>query len=452
MKFTLINPLVFGLLATSTVVTSARRSHHHRNVDVDVEEEYDAGVHMPVTRSDPFERRGAEPLEQIASQVSHIASKYRHNFQAFAINENGRKNPSMSHKIGVDDIMTDLPGTTLDIDAVKPNSNSNTKRQATSGTSSLAPVTGYSFWKGTLSIGSPAQNVDVLWDTGSADFVLNTNQFDETKSTSARSTNRWFQIGYADGTGLEGTIYNETVSVVGKQGRNQAVGVPATGTFQSSDPGIVGLAWQSISVFKRRPLVPTLAAQGSIPRSMFGVALARDASKAEIRIGGYNPKKLAAGSSLAWTPVDNSGGFWVVPASKVVMQRVNSKGTKQSKLTNRSLIMDTGTSLIFAPTADVKALYESLDIRIVDTGSFITGVFRTNPTFTMTIGGKAWSINADSLTAYTDSTGLKYGSIVGSDDIGLAAGQWLVGDPFFSSVYSVFDMDRTRLGLASPSF
>lgn len=107
----------------------------------------------------------------------------------------------------------------------------------------------------------------------------------------------------------------------------------------------------------------------------------------------------------------------------------------------------------FAPILPLpQALYEALDIRIVDTGSFITGVFRKDPTFSMNIGGKNWPLKSESLTAYTDDTGLKYGSIVGSDEIGLAPGQWLVGDPFFSSVYSVFDMDRTRFGLATPNF
>ena len=70
----------------------------------------------------------------------------------------------------------------------------------------------------------------------------------------------------------------------------------------------------------------------------------------------------------------------------------------------------------------------------------------------MSIGGNSWPLKTESLTAYTDSTGLKYGTIVGSDDIGLASGQWLVGDPFFSSVYTVFDMDRTRVAFATPNF
>lgn len=353
MRLTLISPLLVGLVFASLPSSAhARnaRSHHNSHRDI-IEEDYDGGLHMPVRRTDPFARRDADPLEQISAQVTHMTSKYRHNFQAFVDNKDGEHNPSMSKEIPTDAILEGVAGTTLQVDARKRDA---ATRRATSGTASLAPQSGYAIWKGSLQVGTPAQNVDVLWDTGSADFVLNANQFDDSKSSSARNTNRWFQIGYADGTSVEGTIFNETVSVVGKQGRQQAIGVPTTSTFQSSDPAVVGLGWQAISVFKRRPFVQTLARQGSIPRSMFGVALARDASAAEIRIGGYNPKKLASGASLNWVPVDNSGGFWTVTADRLMLQRVNSAGTKTQRLNTRKLIMDTGTSLIFAPTADVK--------------------------------------------------------------------------------------------------
>lgn len=350
MRFTLFTVVFLGLVLASLPPALARSQKHNSHRDI-VEEDYDEGLHMPVRRVDPYIRRDNDPLAQIAAQVSHMASKYRHNFQAFADSHNGKKNPVMNVSIPTDAILEGVAGTTMELGL---GSKHKAERRATSGTSSLAPVSAYSFWKGSLNIGTPAQEVEVLWDTGSADFVLNTNQYDDSKSSSAKDTNRWFSIGYADGTGVEGSIFNETVSVVGKEGRHQAIGVPATSTFPSSDPAVVGLAWQAVSVFKRRPFVQTLSAQGSIPRAMFGVALARDSSAAEIRIGGYNPKKLASGAKLNWNTINPSSGFWVTKADQVVLSRTNSQGTKTSKLTNRSLILDTGTSLIYAPTADVK--------------------------------------------------------------------------------------------------
>lgn len=169
------------------------------------------------------------------------------------------------------------------------------------------------------------------------------------KSSSAKKTGNGFTVGYADGTSEKGIIYNDTVSVAGKVAYGQAIGVPTTSTFSESDPGIIGLAFQSVSAFGRRPLLQTLYRYSSIPRQMFAVALSRTASKAEIRIGGYNPAKIKSGSSLTWLPIDKATGFWTTTTARIRM----AYGGSTRSVTNRKVILDTGSTLILASTKDV---------------------------------------------------------------------------------------------------
>lgn len=207
-----------------------------------------------------------------------------------------------------------------------------------------------------------------MLDTGSADLVLNKGQYSASSSSSAKYTGKAFSIDYADETSEEGRIYNETVRVAGKTARHQAVGVPLQSTFDASDPALIGMAFQGVSVFGRRPLVQTLAAEGAIPRAMAGVALARKAEKAEVRIGGYNPAKIKSGHALSWNAVDESQGFWIVDDAQVVMAR----GSKSSSVAGRQLILDTGTSYIYGSVADVSKLYTALGIRTVESDGFVT--------------------------------------------------------------------------------
>lgn len=65
----------------------------------------------------------------------------------------------------------------------------------------------------------------------------------------------------------------------------------------------------SVSAFARRPRLRTLKRHSSIPQAILAATLNRTASKAEIRIGGYNPAKIKSGSSISRNPIDTSRAF-----------------------------------------------------------------------------------------------------------------------------------------------
>ncbi|PWN20932.1 acid protease [Microstroma glucosiphilum] len=421
-----------------------------------IEERADNGFSLSLKRNNLWDRSDRTPLENLEAQTKHMKSKYRQNFLAYH-NNTGHCSPQMNSSISIASLEARAFEEDVERSMHRRSSDKHGRsrldaRAGSKATVDLKATSGYVLWQGSLSVGTPAQSIKVTFDTGSADFVTNLGQYSAKKSSTSKNTGNKFSVYYADGTGETGYVYNETVTVGKSVAKKQAVGIPTWSSFDSSEPGLVGMAFESISQMKRRPLVQNLFAQGAIPKAMFGVALSRDSGEAEMQLGGYHRAMIASGSSLKWNSVDNSGGFWVLDDVDVKMSRTLSGKTSTGSVTGRSAIMDTGTTLIYGPTADVKALYEGANVTTVTHGSSVYGYYSKTPNVTFSVGGVDYAIKDAAVSYTTASNGFKYGSIIGTDDLGLADGQWLIGDPWFSSVYSVFDITNTQMGLAAASY
>lgn len=98
--------------------------------------------------------------------------------------------------------------------------------------------------------------------------------------------------------------------------------------------------------------------------------------------------------------------------------------------------------------------YDKLNVTSGWQDKYLVGVVPTNsaPTLALTMGTQTFTISGDAMFAGTAGNGYSYLSIIGSDSIGLEEGEWLVGDSFFSSVYTVFDADNMRVGFAQGNF
>lgn len=449
-------------LATTCLAAGHDDAHsHHRRAD-----RASNVISVPLTRAEPshLQGRDANPLGHIQAQIQHLGKKYASNFAAYKDNHEGKRNPMQRPGASVPAWTISATNATVPKNCTElrrpasastsddAESSGELQARSISGTLSVTPQSDYSYWTGYMNFGSKSTSVKVSFDTGSSDLVLNLNQgYSPSSSKSAKNTGKDFTVGYADGSMSHGIIYNETVSVAGKTAYGQAIGVPTASTFSASDPGIVGMAFQSVSGFNRRPLLQTLRRYDSIPRAMFGVALSRTASKAEMRIGGYNPSKIKSGSSLAWTNIDRSSGFWTVPSSKMTMAFNGKSGSITSA---RELILDTGTTLIFASVADAKALYKANGLTASEQGDYTVGIYSgsTPPTMSFTIGGKAYKLSGAAMSAGSAGNNKGYVAVVGCDSFGLEAGQWLIGDSWFAKMYTVFDADNYRVGIAPGNF
>ena len=111
---------------------------------------------------------------------------------------------------------------------VKPVAPLPARKRAPAGAVPLTDQDDDSMWSGAVSIGEPAQNFVIDFDTGSADLWVPSssckdcgnahNKYDASKSTQSKAHTGTFQISYGDGSTTSGTPYTDTGQCTCQQG------------------------------------------------------------------------------------------------------------------------------------------------------------------------------------------------------------------------------------------
>ncbi|TCD61064.1 hypothetical protein EIP91_009067 [Steccherinum ochraceum] len=309
-------------------------------------------------------------------------------------------------------------------------------------------------WHGKISVGTPAKEYDVDFDTGSADIFLPGPQCDDINcqghalfapnaSSTAKDTDQTFQLQYGDGSSVSGQVYTETVTVSGVTATNQSIGVASTfssGFSKNQFPadGVFGMGFQDISAFKQPPFVQTLIAEGQLDQPVFSFKL--NTTGSELLLGGAN-SELYKGD-FTYVPVTEKA-YWQVDIDGV------SANGKQS-LTNLASIVDTGTTFILGDSDNVSKLYES--IPGAKNASAVAGAGMWSvpcdsiPEISMTFGGRSFDIAPETFNmGKINGTGNDcIGGIAATDVINF----WIIGDVFLNNVYTTFDIGQARVGFA----
>ena len=159
---------------------------------------------------------------------------------------------------------------------------------------------------------------------------------------------------------------------------------------------------------------------------------------------GYIDSKAYTGS-IAYAPVDNSGGFWDWTSSGYAI------GNGTFKNTTLQGIADTGTSLFLLPSSVVSAYYGEVSGAKYDNnqGGYTLPCSGSTPDFSFGVGSAEALITVPGdyiKYAPTSSSGRTcYGGLQSDSGIGFSI--W--GDVALKSAFVVFDGGNTRLGWAS---
>lgn len=225
---------------------------------------------------------------------------------------------------------------------------------------------------------------------------------------------------------------------------NQALGAAtaySTNFGNNSYPpdGLVGMAYQSISRYNSMPLFQSLVAQNKTLNPIFSFKLTPTDS--ELLLGGVD-QALYTGS-FTYAPVTTQG-YW-----QVTLGSVNINSTAVKTLQNVQSIIDTGTTLILAPSKQVQAFYAAIPgsksaFSTIGNG-FYTFPCTSTPTVSLTFSGRSFNIDSKyfNLGEVSRGSGDCVGAVVGS-----SFSFWIVGDTFLQNTYTSFDLGTNRVGFA----
>ncbi|KAH8889073.1 A structural comparison of 21 inhibitor complexes of the aspartic proteinase [Thozetella sp. PMI_491] len=309
-----------------------------------------------------------------------------------------------------------------------------------------------------VSIGTPAQSLNLDFDTGSSDFwvfssltpssqVNGQSTYNPSSSSSSKlvSGATW-SITYGDQSTSSGVVYTDTVTIGGVTFASQQVeaakSVSSSFTSDSSIDGLVGLGFDNINTVR-----PTAAKtffsniKSSLDQPLFTVDLKHQAT-GTYDFGFIDTAKYTG--SITYTSVSTTNGWWQFTSSGY---QVGSNSFVSSSING---IADTGTTLLFLPTAVINAWYGKFTQGLAQDsqGLLYFHCTETAPSLTFGVGSARITIPSKILNlGVGDSTGTWcVGGLQNANLIGIN----IFGDVALKAAFVVFDGSSTpRLGWAS---
>ncbi len=304
-------------------------------------------------------------------------------------------------------------------------------------------------YTGQISIGTPARDFTVIFDTGSSDLWVPSAlcrvcgqraKYNFESSSSYAQDGRRFQITYMGGP-VSGTLVEDTVTFGGYPVHNQTfaqitnpLGLGASFLGGGYD-GVFGLGFADISASGSTPPFENLLAQTQLPEPVFAFYLGGE-GPGELTVGGTDPSHYHG--QLNWVPLEEPVGYW---AAGLDALRLADQDLKTSA---KAAVIDSGTSLIIGPTADVQKLAEALGATEVEHFYQVDcGKMGEMPALDFVMDEEAYSLSAEDYVVQDGNV-----CILGIQGDEQASSQWILGDVFLRKFYCAFDYQNKRVGFA----
>lgn len=307
-------------------------------------------------------------------------------------------------------------------------------------------------------LGTPGQPFKVILDTGSSNLWVPSqdcsslacflhSKYDHDASSTYKANGSEFAIQYGSGA-MEGYISQDVLTlgdlVIPKQDFAEATSEPGLAFAFRKFDGILGLAYDTISVNKIVPPVYNAINQGLLDKPQFAFSLGDnsngdDSDGGSAVFGGYDESKFKG--DITWLPVRRKA-YWEVSFEGIGL------GDEYTELFKTGAAIDTGTSLITLPSS----LAEIINAKIGATKSW-SGQYQIEcdtrdklPDFTLNLGGVNFTLSAYDYTLEVGGTCISaFTPMDFPDPIGDLS---IVGDAFLRRYYSIYDLKKNAVGLA----
>ncbi len=263
--------------------------------------------------------------------------------------------------------------------------------------------------------------------------------FGPSDSKTLTTNTNTFSVNYGTGS-VSGSLVKDSMSTAGLDVDMTFGLANVTSDDFNNFPfdGILGLSMNNGTTDN---FLQILTQTKSLPANIFSVALSRNSdgpNTGEVTFGATDSSKFTG--NIGYTPIakGSAGTSWAV-----LVDDFGFNG-KKAGVTKRPSYIDTGTSWVLGPAADVAALH-----KLIPGATSSDGVNWQVPCDTTTpveviISGVSYAISPRDWIV--SGTGNCSSNIHGHE---VVEGSFLLGDVFLKNVYAVFDFDQSRVGFAA---
>ena len=325
---------------------------------------------------------------------------------------------------------------------------------------------------GTIGIGTPPQDIHVIFDTGSANLWVTSSLcndeacsmhegYDHSKSSTYGEVGDEVSVRFGTGS-IDGFMSSDTFHVGPLEIKGQVFGeitvengdVFATSRFA----GIAGLAFPALSAYDNTPVFDNIMKQKLLAVNMFAFYYSKlPRQESALFFGGPDPEFYTG--EITWIPVMRQF-YWEIRLADVVVAGEplhmcdGDDGDNGDSSSGPSyavdkfgckIVFDTGTSLIAGPSDAIAKLVDKLDVE-----SHCEDL-ATLPDLALSLGGRNFVLKPTDYVLTGDDVDTGEPCKAGFMPLDVPAPRgplWILGDLFMRKFYTVFDRAEERVGIA----
>jgi len=329
-----------------------------------------------------------------------------------------------------------------------------------------------------VTLGTPAQSLRLVLDTGSSDLWVNapnstlckkksnpcsdSGTYDSSASSSYAFVNSDFNITYADGSTAVGEYASDTLTIGSATLKDFQFGI---GFTSNSAEAVLGIGYPSNEV---QVGVSAGSAYANLPKAMVNKGLIKsnayslwlndlDASTGSILFGGVNTEKYHG--SLETLPIQKVGNGYsefVIALTGVTLS--NSSGTTNynTNALPAAVLLDSGSSLTYLPDVIVEDLFNDLQVSY-DPSSGIGYLPCSHSSQNVNV---SYTFSSPTINVAMSELLLDVGDYYFTNGqracafgiVGAGSSMSVLGDTFLRSAYVVYDLANNEISLANTRF
>ncbi|KAF7317235.1 Aspartic protease [Mycena chlorophos] len=283
-----------------------------------------------------------------------------------------------------------------------------------------------------------SQTFNLIVDTGSSNTWVGADTKFKAGST-GKSTGKSVSVSYGSGE-FSGTEYTDSVALGDVGVSSQSIGVASSSSGFDGVDGIIGFGPEDLTE-------DTVSGSSEIPTFMQnlvsqGVISENEASNGVLTLGGVDDSLYSG--DISYTT--RTGDYWGVSVSNFKF------GSTTLSSSSAQGIVDTGTTLIYIPTAAYNKFLSASGGKLDNESGLVKFTKKPTSNFTFTVGGTTYTLTPSQYLIAEDQyenwgiSGSDYYTTIG--DGGSEAPNTILGMSFLEFYYSVFDTTNNRVGLA----